>query len=53
MFWDNSHENPFLKVKGEAGRTVHGDNDAAAEFVYEFFTNRGIYVAASDVGLQN
>jgi hypothetical protein len=38
-------------VKGEAGRTVYGDNDAAAvEFVYEFFTNKGIYVAASDGG---
>ena len=38
-------------MKGEAGRTVPGDNDAAAvEFVYEFFTNKGIYVAASDGG---
>ena len=39
-------------MKGEAGRTAHGDsdNDAAVEFIYEFFTNKGIYVAASDGG---
>jgi hypothetical protein len=33
-------------VKGEAGRTVPGGNDTAVELVYEFFTNKGIYVAA-------
>jgi len=39
-------------VKGEAGRAVPGDsdNDAAVEFVNELFTNKGIYVAASDGG---
>ena len=37
-------------MKGEAGRTVPGDNDSAVEFVHEFFTNKGVYVAASDGG---
>jgi hypothetical protein len=38
-------------VKGGAGRAVPGDNDSdAVEFVYEFFTNKEICVAASDGG---
>ena len=49
-FGIDSHGNPFLKVKGEAGRTVPGDNDAFVELLYEFFTNKGTYVAASDGG---
>jgi len=38
-------------VNSEAGRAVPGDNDAAAvEFVYEFFANKEICVAASPDG---
>ena len=37
-------------MKGEAGRTFTGDSDSAVEFGYEFFTNKGICVAASDGG---
>ena len=38
-------------MKGGAGRAVPGDNDAAAvEFVYEFFTDKGICVAAAADG---
>ena len=38
-------------MKGGAGRAVPGDNDAAAvEFVHEFFTDKGICVAAAADG---
>ena len=49
-FGITTNGNPFLNVKGQAGRTVPADNDGGVEFAYEFFTNKGIFVAASDEG---